>query len=88
MTKKGDENFENSTKCWICGIGYIDSDARVRDHCHISGKYRGSAHGDCNIKVKINHKSLIAFHCLKNYDSHLLMPELGKFEFKMPYQMD
>ena len=23
------------------------------DQCHITGKYRGSAHGDCHIKVKI-----------------------------------
>ena len=28
---------------------------RVRDHCHITGKYRGSAHNDCNLKLHQYH---------------------------------
>ena len=46
-------------------------------------KYTGSAQRDCNINVKLNHKIFIAFHNLKNYDSHLNVEELGKFNFKM-----
>ena len=41
-----------------------------------------STQRDCNINIKLNHKILIKFHNLKNYDSHLIMPELGKFNFK------
>ena len=47
MTKEDDEDFEKSTKCWVCDSDYIDGDVKVRDHCHITGKYRGSAHRDC-----------------------------------------
>ena len=83
MTKKDNEDFENSTKCWICDNDYIDNDVKVRDHCHITGKYRGSAHRDCNINVKLNHKIPVVFHNLKNYDSHLIMQELGKFSLKI-----
>ena len=25
---------------------------KVRDHCHLTGKYRGPAHNTCNINVK------------------------------------
>ena len=85
MTKTDDEDFENSTKCWICDNDYIDNDVKVRDHCHIKGKYRGSAHRDCNINVKLNHKIPVVFHNLKNYDSHLVMQELGKFNLKLSY---
>ena len=53
MAKGDNEDFKNSTKCWICDNLYIDTDAKVRDHCHITGKYRGSAHRDCNINVKL-----------------------------------
>ena len=43
MTKKEIEDFKNSTKCWICDNDYIDTDVKEKDHCHITGKYKGSA---------------------------------------------
>ena len=52
---------------------------KIRDNCHVTWKYRGSAYRDSNIKVKLNHKILAVFHKLKNYDSYLIMQELGKF---------
>ena len=33
--------------------------------------------------VKLNHKIPVVFHNLKNYDSHLIMQELGRFNLKM-----
>ena len=78
MTKEGNEDFENSTKCLICDNDNGDRDVKVRDHCHITGKYRGSAHRNCNINVKFNHEIHVVFHNLNNYDSHLIMQELGK----------
>ena len=67
----------------ICDRAYADDDVKVRDHCHITGKCRGSAHKDCNIKVKLNHKIPVVFHKIKNYDSHLIMQELVKRDFKI-----
>ena len=58
MTKKDYKDFENSTKYWICDNSYVDDDAKVRDHYQITGKFRGSAYRDCNIKAKSNHKFL------------------------------
>ena len=49
----------------------------------MTGKYGGSAHRDCNINVKLNHKIPVVFHNLKNYDSHLIMQELGKLNLKI-----
>ena len=46
MTKKDNKDFENSTKCWICDNDNIDGDFKVRGHCHITRKYRGSGHRD------------------------------------------
>ena len=46
-------------------------------------KYRNAAHKDFNINVKLNHKIPIMFHNLKNYNLHLIILELGKFDFKM-----
>ena len=60
-----------------------DGDVRVSDYCQITGKYRGSGHKDFDIKDKLNNENLFIFHNLTNYDSHLIMPELGKFKFKI-----
>ena len=46
MTKEDNENFKDSTKCWICDEDYVNKDVKVRNHCHTTGKYRGFAHRD------------------------------------------
>ena len=53
-TKKDNEDFDNSIKCLICDNDYIDGNVKGRDNCDITGKYRSSAHRDCNINVKLN----------------------------------
>ena len=73
--------FERSNICWICGK--LIEDNKVRDHCHITGKYRGAAHWSCNITLKTTKKVPVIFHNLRGYDSHLIFRELGKFNCKI-----
>ena len=47
MNKEDNENFKNSNKFWICDNHYVDNAVKVRNYCHITGKYGGSAHSDC-----------------------------------------
>ena len=49
MSAEENERFELTNICWICNKLIENSDDKVRDHCHISGKYRGAAHGSWNI---------------------------------------
>ena len=51
MTEKDNEDFENSSNCWISDNGYTDIDVKVRDHCQITGKYRYSVYRYCNINL-------------------------------------
>ena len=62
-----------------CDNGYDEGDFKVADHCPVTGKHREAAPRE----VKFNHKTPVVFHKLKNYDSHLIMPELGKFNIKI-----
>ena len=55
---------------------------RVRYHCHITGEYRGSAHWNCNINLKLSKKIPVIFHNLRGYDSHSIMQEIDKFDVK------
>ncbi|KAL9974074.1 hypothetical protein ACROYT_G011073 [Oculina patagonica] len=80
MTKDNEENFKNAKACHICDKQYTDDDIRVRDHCHIIGKYRGSAHQECNLKLRIESDKIkipVIFHNLRGYDSHFIMQEIG-----------
>ena len=40
MSAEENERFELTNICWICSKLIENSDDKVRDHCHISGKYR------------------------------------------------
>ena len=89
MIKKDYKDLQNSTKCCICDNDYIDNDVKVRDHCHIAGKYRGSAHRESNINIKLNHKNLAVFHNLKKLLFTSYYARTRQIQFlKMSYQMD
>ena len=51
MSLENEKRFQSSNKCWICNKLFADEDKKVRDHDHITGKYRGSAHSDCNLQL-------------------------------------
>ena len=53
MSVEEEKRFQLSNNCWICDKLFNVGDDKVRDHCHIAGKYRGAAH--CNIK-RVNNK--------------------------------
>ena len=78
MTVNEEEEFERSNICWICNK-LIENDDKVRDHFHITGKYRSAAHRSCNINLKVSKKLVVIFHNLKGYDSYLIIKELNKF---------
>ena len=82
MIAAENEEFERTNICWICGK-LIDLDNKTRDHCHITGKYRGAAHWNCNINLKISKKVPVIFHKLRGYDSHLIFKELSEFNCQL-----
>ena len=55
------DNCFVADKCYNCNKKYSAKDIRVRDHCHITGKCRGSAHQDSNINYRLTDKLLFNF---------------------------
>ena len=81
MTKEDEEKFQKADECHICNKKYTNQDIRVRDHCHITGKYRGSAHQECNLQLRVDVEKIkipVIFHNLRGYDSHFIMQEIGQ----------
>ena len=81
--KKKKNNFNQATLARF-GENRIDQeDEKVRDHCHVTGKFRGVAHWDFTINLRLTKKFPVIFHNLRGYDSHLYFLELNKFDVKI-----
>ena len=89
MTDNDEQRFITMDGCHICGEKYTDKDVRVRDHCHITGKFRGSVHQECNLKLRVKPENLkipVIFHNLWGYDSHLIMQQIGEIAKNYAYK--
>ena len=60
-----------------------DGDEKVRDQCHVNGKFRGAAHWSCSINLQLTKKIPVIFHNLRGYNSHLIFCQLNKFNVKI-----
>ena len=72
MTKEDDEDFENSIKCWICENDYVNGNVKIRECCHITGKYRSFAQRDFSSSVKLNH-NILSYSTNKRIMTHILL---------------
>ncbi|GBL79964.1 hypothetical protein AVEN_28998-1 [Araneus ventricosus] len=78
MTTRDLEEFQKATHCNLCKK-WLGKD-RVRDHDHLSGKYRHALHNKFNLQLKQSKMIPCIFHNLRNYDGHLIMQGLGKLQ--------
>ena len=76
MTEKDEEDYRNDNVCRFCEK-FIESD-KVRDHSHMTGKYRGPAHSKCNINVTQKQSIFIPFifHNFSIYDCQMFFKKL------------
>ena len=88
MTEEDEKDYRNNIICRFCEKN-IDCD-KVRDPCHLTGKYRGPAHNTCNKNVKQKDSNFITFlfHNFINYDCHMFFKKLvikknDKVEFEI-----
>ena len=83
MSEEEEYLFQQSSSCLICKNLIDNDDGKVRDHCHVTGKFRGAAHWNCNTNFKLTKKIRVIFQNSRGYDSHLIFSELNKFDVKL-----
>ena len=84
MSEKEEERFQSSNICWICEKLINHDDDKVRDHCHLTGKFAGgAAHWDCNINLQLTKKGPVIFHNLRGYNIHSIFNDLKSFDVKI-----
>ena len=76
MIQEDEEGSRNNNICRFCKKEILSD--KVRDHCHLTGKYRGPAHSKCNINVTQKQSNFIPFifHNFSNYDCHMFFKKL------------
>jgi len=77
LSRQQNEAYRSATRCHICEKPFAPDDTRVRDHCHLTGRYRGPAHSNCNLNYKNSYSIPIVFHNLSGYDSHFIIKEIA-----------
>ncbi|KYN04790.1 hypothetical protein ALC62_04328 [Cyphomyrmex costatus] len=69
FTRDDWRRFDSATHCHICERPFAPGDERARDHCHLTGRYRGPAHKGCNVNYKDSPYVPVVFHNLSGYDA-------------------
>ena len=77
LTSDECDKFHSATHCHICEKPFTQDDIRVRDHCHLTGRYRGPAHSKCNLNYKESFLIPIVFHNLTGDDAHFIIKEIA-----------
>ena len=83
VTKEQLKSHQDAKVCHICGKRFLKKFTnsknyrKVRDHCHFTGKYRGTAYSICNLIFNVPNEILLVFHNGSNYDYHFIMKELA-----------
>jgi len=93
LTPQEEASWRSAEVCHICEEGDMtrwayksgkpNASDKVRDHCHVTGKFRGAAHSRCNLKVRTCYDVPVFVHNLKGYDAHLLFQEMEKVDGKI-----
>ena len=75
------EKYDQTT-CWLCekefNLKNMKENPFVKDHCHLTGRFRGLAHNNCNLNTRKAHTSFVAilFHKFSGYDCHLIFEKI------------
>ena len=78
LTLRQWKSYKRVSKCQICYKPFKGQNPKVRDHCHYTGKYRGSADSNCIVRYRVPSYIPVVFHNLSGYDADLFIKELGK----------
>ena len=84
LSPEEEKTFSKTEKCYLCDE-LLGAD-RVRDHDHLTGKFRGAAHNECNLKLQYRGNKHgtqsfyipIVFHNLKGYNGHFILKGFKK----------
>ena len=90
LTKEEEYKHEKKKLCYMCRKPFSANNnnikyRKVKDHRYYTGKYRGAAHGICNLRYNMPREVPIVFHNGSTYDYDFIIKELAE-EFKGEFE--
>ena len=84
MRPKDLERYNRETICRFCKKTIVANpktvgEQKVRDHDHLTGRFRGAAHSKCNLNAQQYKKLVVFLHNFRGYDSHLIVRAFRNF---------
>ena len=76
LTHDQKATYRQATECHICEKSIFPGQLKVRDHWHLTGIYRGSAHEECNLNYQDSRTIPVVFHNLSGYDAHFIIRDI------------
>ena len=83
LNEEEEHLLQQIKNCWICKKLIDNNEEKVKDHRHITGKFRGAALWNCIINFQLSKNVPVILHNLRGYGSHLIFNELDKFNVKI-----
>jgi len=91
ITEVDQKKFNNSNTCYICNESFKEQEdgliisslkgEKVKDHCHYTGQFRGTANNGCILHLKKITDIHVFFHNLGGYNGHIIFQNLTKLDF-------
>ncbi|KAJ9448907.1 hypothetical protein DIPPA_04793 [Diplonema papillatum] len=71
ITSDQQQAHDLATTCHYCEGPFTEKNPKVRDHCHLTNKYRAAACNNCNKLIREGSGTIpLYFHNARGYDNH------------------
>ena len=80
FTAEDKDRHEEAKKCAFCNKTFNFQNIKVRDHCHLTGKYRRALCSWCNLNNKTEYNIPIYFHNARGYDNNYIFKMLKQYD--------
>jgi hypothetical protein len=72
------EKYRRAQCCYVRHCRFKEGRDKVRDHCHGTGRYRGAACQECNLKMKQPKDVKVLAHNMSKFDGHILLQAIAR----------
>jgi hypothetical protein len=77
MNSSDNLDFQLATSCGICKEKFSSTIVKVRDHAHMTGKYRRALCSVCNSLVRIQQYPVVIGHGINSSELHYILKSLN-----------